>query len=110
MLALSRKQTEIIEFSNGVKVTVLKIAKGQVRLGIDAPENVRIWRGELPPQELELYVNHTKYVQALINYRQSYLKYTDNPSKANRFDMEDKLDTLYKLEQEIQINKNKLGE
>ncbi len=46
MLVLSRKLGERI-FIGGVVLTVLKVHGGQVRLGLDAPCDVRILRGEL---------------------------------------------------------------
>lgn len=53
MLVISRKTFERIVMSNGVVVTVLGYRNGQVRLGIDAPENVRILREEIAVSELE---------------------------------------------------------
>lgn len=47
MLVLSRKQGEKIILGNGVTVTVVSIKGNCVRLGIDAPPDVRILREEL---------------------------------------------------------------
>ena len=47
MLVLSRKAGETINLGEGVKVSVIRLEGGRVRLGIEAPENVRILRGEL---------------------------------------------------------------
>ncbi|MBN1854836.1 MAG: carbon storage regulator [Pirellulales bacterium] len=47
MLVLSRRCDTAIHIGRNIKVTVLSIRKGEVRLGIDAPNNVRIWRDEL---------------------------------------------------------------
>jgi carbon storage regulator CsrA len=47
MLVLSRKAGETINIGEGVKVSVIRLEGGRVRLGIEAPENVRILRGEL---------------------------------------------------------------
>ena len=47
MLVLSRKVGEQIVIGEGVVVTVLSIRNSQVRIGIQAPNNVPIWRGEL---------------------------------------------------------------
>ena len=46
MLVLSRKQDETITIGGGIKVTVVKIDKGTVKLGIEAPESVNISREE----------------------------------------------------------------
>ena len=49
MLVLSRKVNEEIVIGDNVKITVLQIKGNSIRLGIDAPSDVRIVRGELPP-------------------------------------------------------------
>ncbi len=53
MLVLSRKQQQEILIGDDVKVTVLKVKGNTVRLGIEAPRNVKVIRGELPrePQD-----------------------------------------------------------
>ncbi len=43
MLILSRNQNESIIIDNDIKITVLNDPQGQVRLGIEAPEDVEIW-------------------------------------------------------------------
>jgi carbon storage regulator len=47
MLVLSRKPGEEVVIGDGITVTVLEVVGGRIRLGIDAPDNVRILRGEL---------------------------------------------------------------
>ena len=47
MLVLSRKKNEEICIGDNIKVTVLKVQGKTIRIGIEAPENVRILRGEL---------------------------------------------------------------
>ncbi len=48
MLVLSRKTNEQIVFPElGITVEVIRLKGNQVRLGISAPESVRILRGEL---------------------------------------------------------------
>ncbi len=51
MLVLSRKIGEVIEIGEGVTVTVVAIQGNRVRLGIVAPEGVRIIRQELADVE-----------------------------------------------------------
>ncbi len=48
MLVLSRKLNEEIVIGENVKITILKIKGNTVRLGIEAPRDVRVVRGELP--------------------------------------------------------------
>ncbi|MHB1687352.1 MAG: carbon storage regulator CsrA [Ignavibacteriaceae bacterium] len=47
MLILTRKIDEDIKIGSGITIKVLSISEGQVKLGISAPENVEIFRGEI---------------------------------------------------------------
>ena len=47
MLVLSRKVNEKIVIDGGIVITVVKIEGGQVRLGIDAPSQVKVFREEI---------------------------------------------------------------
>lgn len=47
MLALSRKQNEAIVVGNDIEITVLEIKGDQVKLGINAPKSVPVYRKEL---------------------------------------------------------------
>lgn len=51
MLVLSRKKQEKIFIGNNITVTVTDIGSGQVRLGIEAPKEIRILRGEHAEKE-----------------------------------------------------------
>ena len=53
MLVLSRKINEEIVIGDNIKVTVLKLKGNTVRIGIEAPREIRVLRAELPhePQE-----------------------------------------------------------
>jgi carbon storage regulator len=47
MLVLSRRPKEIIKIADNIVVEVLVINDGEVKLGIVAPRNVAVMRGEL---------------------------------------------------------------
>jgi carbon storage regulator len=47
MLILSRRIGETILIDAGIKIVVLECARNGVRLGIEAPQDVTILRGEL---------------------------------------------------------------
>lgn len=47
MLVLSRKPSESVLIGTDVKVTILKIERSHVRIGIEAPGHVTILRAEL---------------------------------------------------------------
>ena len=52
MLVLSRKQNERIRVGETVVVTVVRVSGDKVRIGIEAPPNVRVLRDELDVDEL----------------------------------------------------------
>jgi carbon storage regulator len=52
MLVLARKVEEEIRIGDQVIVRVLAIKDGQVKLGIEAPRSLRVFRGELYEQAL----------------------------------------------------------
>ena len=47
MLALSRKTNESIIINNDIEVTILEIKGDQVKIGINAPKSVPVYRKEL---------------------------------------------------------------
>ena len=47
MLALSRKINESIVLGNNIEVTILEIKGDQVKIGINAPKSVPIYRKEI---------------------------------------------------------------
>lgn len=50
MLVLSRKQGQTIQIGPDIAVTVVKLNSGGVRLGIEAPPELAVVRGELAEQ------------------------------------------------------------
>jgi len=53
MLVLSRKVGEKIVIGNQIVVTVLEVKGRQIRLGIEAPADVSVWRGEIKNRGIE---------------------------------------------------------
>ena len=49
MLVLSRKLGEKIIIGDNIVVTVVKIDRNQIRLGIEAPQEVPVYREEIAP-------------------------------------------------------------
>lgn len=47
MLVLTRKQSEMICIGNDIVVKVIRTGKGTVKIGIEAPQSVRVLRAEL---------------------------------------------------------------
>ena len=48
MLVLSRKVQQTIKVGDSVTIHVVKVGGNRVKVGIEAPEDVEILRGELP--------------------------------------------------------------
>ena len=51
MLVLTRKQQQQIKIGEQITVTILRVKGNTVRLGIQAPREVRVVRSELPKDE-----------------------------------------------------------
>jgi carbon storage regulator len=51
MLVLSRKAEEKIHIGENITITIVKVKGKSVQLGIDAPEGMRILRGELADRQ-----------------------------------------------------------
>lgn len=47
MLILTRKKDESIIIDGHIEVKILEIEEGKVRIGVDAPKNIDIFRKEL---------------------------------------------------------------
>lgn len=47
MLALSRKKNEALIINNNVEITILEIKGDQVKIGINAPKEVPVYRKEV---------------------------------------------------------------
>jgi len=49
MLVLSRRVGQTVVIDEKIKITVVRTKSGSVRLGIDAPREIPVHRGELQP-------------------------------------------------------------
>lgn len=47
MLVIRRKRDQVIRIGEGIEVTVLEIDNGQVKLGINAPREIPVYREEI---------------------------------------------------------------
>lgn len=69
MLALTRKKGESLIVNNNIEITVLEIRGDQVKIGINAPKDVPIYRKEvyLQIQEENKASTDAANIDALIN-------------------------------------------
>ena len=51
MLVLTRKADEQILIGDDIKITLVRVRGNSVRIGIDAPKNIRVVRGELAARD-----------------------------------------------------------
>jgi carbon storage regulator len=49
MLVLSRKESERIQVGDSIVLTIVRVNGDRVRVGIEAPAEVQVRRGELAP-------------------------------------------------------------
>jgi len=63
MLVLARKLDESIVIGDDVRVKIISIDKGVVKIGIDAPSDVAILRSELIEDVKELNIAASKEVE-----------------------------------------------
>ena len=69
MLALSRKKNEAIVINNNIEITILEIKGDQVKVGINAPKEVPVYRKEvyLQIQEANSEAVNAEGMEALKN-------------------------------------------
>lgn len=53
MLCLTRKRFQRILIDRDIRLTVLDVDRGKVRLGVEAPRGMPIWREECVPEGFE---------------------------------------------------------
>ncbi len=53
MLVLSRKLGEKIVVGDNIVITVVKIDRNQIRIGIEAPQDIPVYREEIAPLRVE---------------------------------------------------------
>jgi len=62
MLVLSRKLGEKIVIGENIRITVVKIDRNQIRIGIEAPSDVPVYREEIAPQRFAQERRHDEVV------------------------------------------------
>ena len=86
MLVLSRKKNETIIIDGRIKVEILKIKGNTIRLGITAPRDMKVLRGELSPFEVEMEIenDNPNDLQNVAEEKAGYIQHSSRyPVSAN---------------------------
>jgi len=60
MLVLSRKLGQHVKVGSDIRITIVKIDRNSVRIGIEAPGDVTVYREEIVLSEQELEVSNER--------------------------------------------------
>lgn len=66
MLILTRKQGEKIKIGDDIKITIIEISQGNVKIGVEAPKKVKVIRYELIEELREQNRNAIENIDGLI--------------------------------------------
>lgn len=84
MLVLSRKIDDEIVIGDDVTVRILRVKGNTVRIGVSAPADVSIMRGELPRREVEFEVPLRVEAEDEQETEIRFQRYAPIPPKRNR--------------------------
>ncbi|WML46888.1 carbon storage regulator CsrA [Neobacillus sp. PS3-34] len=68
MLVLTRKNGETIKIGDDIEITIISAKNDQVKIGINAPKNVEIFRKEIYDQILSENEQASKDISGMLNF------------------------------------------
>jgi carbon storage regulator len=68
MLVLTRKNGETIKIGDDIEITIISSKNDQVKIGINAPKNVEVFRKELYDQIQTENQQASKDISSLLNF------------------------------------------
>ena len=66
MLVLSRKVGQSIVVNDNIEVSILEIGEGSIKIGINAPKNVKVLRKEIIAEVKEENIESAKHIEDII--------------------------------------------
>jgi carbon storage regulator len=82
MLILSRKIEEAVVIGDTIKIRILGIQDGQVKIGVEAPKEIKVLRSELFDQIHEENIEASKVQKAAVFQAATILR--DEKKEANK--------------------------
>jgi carbon storage regulator len=67
MLVLTRKLNEVIVIGDDVRITVVEVAPGRVKLGIVAPKSIKVDRAEIHEQKMAAAATRPVEAPVIVN-------------------------------------------
>ena len=106
MLVLTRKVNQQIRLGDDITVTILRVQGNSIRIGVEAPRDVRVVRGELNPLHQEGQQEKAASEackDSCVPAESSVISEAENAPAMFEFDLEDiDAETLQSLEQEAE--------
>ena len=69
MLVLTRKTNEEIIIGDNIRITIVEVAPGRVKIGVDAPKSVRVDRAEVHEKKMQEAAEATPVAVATVTNR-----------------------------------------
>jgi carbon storage regulator len=69
MLILTRKENESIIINNNIEIKVISSEDGKVKIGIEAPKTIDIYRKEIYDRIQEENINSALEIKRLTNFK-----------------------------------------
>ena len=83
MLVLTRKCQEKIQIGENITITIVRVKGQTVRVGIDAPRDLKVLRTELPPESPTDEASETNPIRETCDAEQSPLAKKRNASRCD---------------------------